>query len=258
MQQSKRYRLTINIMSEVLTGSVSLPFDAGNRLYEYRFDSQAKIDAHYKSAGGAPTPQIYFDSVAGPILRWPINDQDAFGRFKSDEISIPTTGIVDTEFLIRIPQSWLDLGKLPTQPATPGGDYMTWYGQKVFRMFPDDGGHNATLFAHMRRRQVYIRDFGGNDNTPPQGYLAILPDTWVGYRIRYDYPRETVGLWVSLNGGPFVEHWTQPGGKNAAGVVDVTRFVGPIFHATARGMTPPYGKHPLTYIDFHSYRVVTR
>ena len=257
-RQTRRHRLTIMLRDQGPAVGISLPpKDGGTLLYQWRFDSQAKIDEHYKSSGNAPTPRVYLDHDAGPILRWPINDQDAFGRFKSDQIIVPTTGVVDTDFLIRIPQTWLDLGKLPSTPATPGGDYMTWYGQKVFRMFPE-GGHNATLFAHMRRKAVYVRDYGGNDNIPAEGYLPIQADQWVSYRIRYDYPNETVGLWYSVSGGPWVHVWTQRGGKNAAGEVDVTRYVGPMFHATARGETPPYGEHPPTHIDFHSYRVLVK
>lgn len=232
---------------------VRLPFDTGNVIYSYTYDSQVAIDDHFHSAGDGDSP-VYNQDSTGGFARWWITDKTVFGRVPSPQLDVPETGIVDVDFAVRLPKSWFHLGTLPMrEPTEPGGDFMTFPAMKLFRCFPIDSGHNATLFGRMRQKTVYLRDFANDKATPAVQYSPI-PDRWTVYRIRYDYASTLVELYVWLN-GVWSRISSAPGG-----IGDKIGRVGPIFHATARQATKPggYGKHPPAWVDYHSYRVIHR
>ena len=231
---------------------ISLPPNTGTLLYEYHYDAQSKVDDHWSSAGGSSPPPVVLDAAAGHHLRWPINDTDDWGRLKSPSILIPQSGIVDVDVLMRIPQSWVDLGALPRTPTTPGGYSCPFDTMKLFRLFPLGGGHNATIFGRLNKGDVFLRDFVGDKLTPDK-YLKVRPDEWMGLKIRYDYKNVRVELWYYDPKVP-AAGWTQVSSEPGGG--EKTVFVGPIFHASTRDEDHGYGRHPATYVDYHSYRVL--
>lgn len=256
MRQTRRHRLTITLRDQVPTVGISLPpQDGGTLIYQCRYDQQQKIDSVYHSAGGAPTPQIQWDAVAGPILRWFIREDEPFGRMQPDPFMRAESGVWDADVLIRIPSAWLALGQLPKSDPGNGGYWCDFPAMKLFRFWPVGGaGHNATLFGQMRQGQVVVRDFG-TDTVKPT--TKVKPDKWVSYRIRYDYPARTVGFWEHVN-GVWTEIQTVTGGFDAQDI-DRSESCGPIFHATTRKIGPPDGGHyPPAWVDYHSYRVIQR
>lgn len=233
----------------------SLPETNGTTVLEYSFDTQQAIDQVWRSAmDAAPPKRTAARTGAKGFARWTINETDYWGRLKIDLPKITSSGILDVDWQMRIPQSWLDLGKLPSYPKADANGYqMSWTGQKLFRCFPRKGGHFATLFGRLKKGDVFIRDFGANDQ--PKQYSKIRPDEWMSYRIRYDFATGTVGLWIAAAGGEFANISTAPGGAGQQ-----IAAVGPIFHASSRDDDDAagFGHHPPTYVDYGDIRVTAK
>lgn len=228
----------------------------------------------------SPEHTAVIDTIAGrKCMRWNVTDTCEFGKFHSPKLTIPTTGIVDVDVWMYFPQSAADYAKLPSfsgrvdQGAVPpDGDYKVFAGSKLFRMFPvKQSGHNCTLFGRYGV-EVYLRDFKGDKVKVPNpkviDKLTGLPkvedaykqtltpmpiDKWCCYRLRNDYDKSTVGLWIDYDDGKgFIEIATVPC------VHEPTGYVGPILHATNRDEQHTYGRHQPFFIAYGGYSVTHR
>lgn len=238
--------------------------------YTRVFDAQERI-AIWGSAGGAHTAVC--EEVAGrKCLKWIVTPEAPFGKFHSQRLAIPTTGIVDVDVWMYFPQSCVDYAKLPSfngrvdkGAVPPEGDYKVFPGSKLFRMFPlKQSGHNCTLFGRYGSH-VYLRDFKGDkvkvlnpktgriEDAHKQTDTPMPIDKWCCYRIRNDYDAGTVGLWIDYQDGKgFVESAT------VACDHEPTGYVGPILHATNRDEQHTNGRHKPFWIGYGGYVVTAR